>query len=220
MITLASEQGQVLTVIPWLVKQELVASLGHWDADYETVSRAIAFGLNHATHTFNAMRPLHQREPGVVGGVLDHPAIVAQLIADGYHVHPAMMRLLIRAKGMEEVCIVSDAVPTAGLPPGEYEWDGRRVIRSGDTNRFPDGALAGSVMLTSKMLGVLVDQVGTSFAQPLCMMTEVPAKVLNVRKGRLAPGYDADVVVLRSDGQPSLTIIGGEIAYQSDDRRG
>jgi len=214
MVTLAPEQGGVLAAIPWLVEQGIVASVGHSDADYDTVQRAVALGLSHATHTFNAMRPLHQREPGVLGAVLAHDAIVAQLIADGYHVHPAAMRMLIRAKGVERVCLVSDAMVVAGLPPGEYEWDGRRIIRAGESSRFPDGALAGSAMLLNQMLRVIVEQVGLPFAQAVRMATEVPARVLGLRKGRLAPGYDADVVVLKDDYEPSLTLIGGQVVYQ------
>jgi len=214
MVTLAPEQGGVLAAIPWLVERGIVASIGHSDADYDTVQRAVALGLSHATHTFNAMRPLHQREPGVLGAVLAHDAIVAQLIADGYHVHPAAMRMLIRAKGVERVCLVSDAMVVAGLPPGEYEWDGRRIIRAGESSRFPDGALAGSAMLLNQMLRVIVEQVGLPFAQAVRMATEVPARVLGLRKGRLAPGYDADVVVLKDDYEPSLTLIGGQVVYQ------
>lgn len=213
MITLAPEEGEALSVIPWLVERGIVPSIGHSDADYDTVKRAVALGLNHATHAFNAMRPLHHRDPGTVGAVLDCDAIVAQLIADGYHVHPPAMHVLIRAKGIERVCLISDAV-LAGLPPGEYDWDGRRVVCDGSSSRFPDGAVAGSAMVLNQMLRVIVERVGLPFSQALRMATEVPARVLGLRKGRLLPGYDADVVVLRDDGEPSLTMISGEVVYR------
>jgi N-acetylglucosamine-6-phosphate deacetylase len=216
MITLAPEEGQALSLIPWLEKQGIIASIGHSDADYDTVSRAVRAGLKHATHAFNAMRPLHHRDPGTVGAVLDHEAIVAQLIADGYHVDPAAMRILIRAKGVGRVCLVSDAMPVAGLPPGEYDWDGRRIVRAGQTSRFPDGALAGSAMLLNQMLRVMVEKVGVTFAEAVRMSSDVPAQVLGLRKGRLAVGYDADVVVLKEDYQPSLTVIGGRAVYHDD----
>jgi len=213
MITLAPEEGEALSVIPWLVERGIVPSIGHSDADYDTVERAVALGLNHATHAFNAMRPLHHRDPGTVGAVLDCDAIVAQLIADGYHVHPPAMRVLIRAKGIERVCLISDAV-LAGLPPGIYNWDGRRVVCDGDSSRFPDGAVAGSAMVLNQMLRVIVEKVGFPFSQAVRMATEVPAQVLGLRKGRLLPGYDADVVVLKDDGEPSLTMISGQVVYR------
>ncbi len=216
MITLAPEEGEACSLIPWLVEEGIIASVGHSDADYDTVSKAVSAGLSHATHTFNAMRPLHHRDPGTVGAVLDHEAIVAQLIADGYHVEPAAMRILIRAKGVGRVCMVSDAMSVAGLPPGEYDWDGRRIVRAGETSRFPDGALAGSAMVLNQMLRVMVERVGVTFAEAVRMASDVPAQVLGLRKGRLAPGYDADVVVLKGDYQPALTVIGGQVVHQQD----
>lgn len=214
MVTLAPEEGEALALIPWLTRQDVIVSLGHSDADYETVCKAVAIGLSHATHTYNAMRPLHQREPGALGAALERDEIIAQLIGDGFHVHPAAMRILVRLKGSGRVCLVSDAVFAAGLPPGQYEWDGRVLERIGYTCRFPDGAPAGSAMLVNQMLRVLVEQVGISFEEALRMGSETPAGVLGMRKGRLAPGYDADVVVLKEDYEPALTVIRGEIIYQ------
>jgi N-acetylglucosamine-6-phosphate deacetylase len=214
MITLAPEEHGGLELIPWLVNQGIIASVGHSDADYDTVSRAVAAGLNHATHTFNAMRPLHHRDPGTVGAVLDHDTIVGQLIADGYHVDPVAMRLLIRAKGTGRVCLVSDAMFVAGMPPGEYNWDGRTLVRAGETSRFLDGAPAGSAMVLNQMLRVVVEKVGLPFADALRMASDVPAQVLGLRKGRLAAGCDADVVVLKDDYQPSLTVVGGRVVFR------
>jgi N-acetylglucosamine-6-phosphate deacetylase len=214
MITLAPEEHEALALIAWLVNQGIIASVGHSDADYDTVSRAVTAGLNHATHTFNAMRPLHHRDPGTVGAVLDHDAIVAELIADGYHVGPVVMRLLIHAKGTRRVCLVSDAMFVTGMPPGDYNWDGRTLVRAGETSRFLDGALAGSAMTLNQMLRVVVQKVGLPFADALRMASDVPAQVLGLRKGRLAPGYDADVVVLNDDYRPSLTLVGGRVVHR------
>jgi len=215
MVTLAPEQGDTLSLIPWLVSQGVVVSIGHSDADYNLTLQAVAAGLTHATHTFNAMRPFHQREPGALGVVLTSNKIVAQLIADGYHVHPAAMRILIQIKGADRVCIISDAVPMAGMPPGTYEWDGRTMIREGSTNRFPNGALAGSAMMVDEMLGVLVNSVGIPLQKALQMASETPAALLGVKKGRLAVGYDADVVILGDNWKPTLTIIAGKPVYQA-----
>ena len=215
MVTFAPEQGDAIEVIPWLVERGIIPAAGHTDADYDTIHRAVALGLNHATHTYNAMRGLHHREPGALGAVLDHDEIIAQLIADGQHVHAAAMRLLIRAKGIERVCVVSDAAPVAGLPPGEYQWEGYKLLNDGETSRLADGTLAGSVMLINQMLRVLIEKAGLAFTDALRMATRVPARLLGVRKGQLTPGYDADVVILGEDYQPLQTIIGGETVYRA-----
>jgi N-acetylglucosamine-6-phosphate deacetylase len=213
MATFAPEQGDALDAIPCLLRLGIIPTMGHTDADYDTIHRAVALGLKHATHTYNAMRGLHHREPGALGAVFDHDAIVAQLIADGHHVHPAAMRLLIRAKGIASTCLVSDAAPSAGAPPGEYDWEGYTIYHDGETSRLADGTLAGSVTLVNRMLRVLVKQVGLRFRDALRTATEVPADLLGVRKGRLEPGFDADIAVLGDDYQPILTLIGGRQVF-------
>jgi len=217
MLTFAPEIGDALNVIPLLVKEGIIPTMGHTDADYETIQRAVALGLNHATHTYNAMRGLHHREPGALGAVFDHDEIIAQMIADGHHVHPAAMRILLRVKGAERICVVSDATPPAGAPAGEYEWEGYTLYHDGQTSRLENGTLAGSVTLINRMLPILIDQVGLSMREAVLMMTEVPATLLGVRKGRLAPGYEADLVVLGPDYEPLLTMIRGEVVYQREE---
>ena len=217
MLTFAPEMGDALQVIPLLVQEGIIPTMGHTDADYDTIQRAVALGLNHATHTYNAMRGLHHREPGALGAVFDHDEIIAQMIADGHHIHPAAMRILLRAKGAERICVVSDATPPAAAPAGEYEWEGYTLYHDGQTSRLEDGTLAGSVTLINRMLPVLVDQVGVSMRDAVLMMTDVPATLLGLRKGRLAPGYDADLVVLGPDYEPTLTMIRGEVVYRSED---
>jgi N-acetylglucosamine-6-phosphate deacetylase len=216
MATFAPEQGDALDAIPCLLRLGIIPTMGHTDADYDTIHRAVALGLKHATHTYNAMRGLHHREPGALGAALDHDEIVAQLIADGHHVHPAAMRLLIRAKGIARTCLVSDAAPSAGAPPGEYDWEGYTIYHDGETSRLANGTLAGSVTLVNRMLRVLVKQVGLRFRDALRTATEVPADLLGVRKGRLQPGFDADIVVLGDDYQPTLTLIGGQQVFPAN----
>jgi N-acetylglucosamine-6-phosphate deacetylase len=217
MLTFAPEMGDSLHVIPLLVQEGIIPTMGHTDADYETIQSAVALGLNHATHTYNAMRGLHHREPGALGAVFDHDEIIAQMIADGQHIHPAAMRILLRVKGAERICVVSDATPPAGAPSGEYEWEGYTLYHDGQTSRLEDGTLAGSVTLINRMLPVLIDQVGLSMREAVLMMTDVPATLLGVHKGRLAPGYDADLTVLGTDYEPLLTMIQGEIVYRIED---
>jgi N-acetylglucosamine-6-phosphate deacetylase len=218
MMTFAPELGEAIQMIPLLQQEGIIPAMGHTSADYDIIQRAVALGLNHATHTYNAMRGLHHREPGALGAIFDLDEIVAQMIADGIHIHPAAMRILLRVKGPERICIVSDATPPAAAPAGEYEWEGYTLYHDGQTSRLENGTLAGSVTLINQMLRVLVEQVGVSLREAVLMTTEVPAIVLGVLKGRLAPGYDADLVVLGPDYEPYLTLIQGDIVYQAEER--
>ena len=216
MLTFAPEAGDAMTCIPHLVEAGVVPVIGHSDATFEQVAQAAKLGLSHATHTFNAMRPLHHREPGVVGAVMYLDEIVAELIADGVHVHPVAMALLLRVKGVERVALVSDAAMLAGLPDGEYEWEHKPVYVQDGSCRLADGTLAGAHALLDTGVRNLVNQVDLPLEQALVPATRVPARVLGLRKGCLAPGYDADIVLLDSDLQPALTLVRGEIAFERD----
>lgn len=215
MITFAPEEGTSIEMIPDLIRRGIVPSIGHSDADFETVTKAVQLGLNHATHTFNAMSGLHHRKPGVVGAVLHFPEIVAQMIADGHHIHPAVMDLLIRVKGVERVCLVSDAQPYAGMPDGCYPWGPYEMVIKNGSSHLKDGTIAGSVKLMNQMLGVLVEQVGISLSEAITMGTKVPANVLGLNKGQLRPGFDADVTVLDNHYEAILTMVGGKIVHQA-----
>jgi N-acetylglucosamine-6-phosphate deacetylase len=214
MITFAPEEGQALEVIPWLLENEIIPSIGHCNATYDVAMQAIALGASHATHVYNAMRGLHHREPGTVGAVMDSPSVVGELIADGHHIHPAMMRLLIEKKSREQVCIVSDAAFPTGLPDGSYEWGGQQLYVKDGTSTLADGTLASSVMCLNKMLQVLVEQVGVPLHDAIYMASTVPAKHFGLKKGLLEVGWDADIVILGADYMPEMTIINGEVAFQ------
>jgi N-acetylglucosamine-6-phosphate deacetylase len=213
MLTFAPEAGEAMACIPRLIGAGVVPVIGHSNATFEQVAQAVELGLAHATHTFNAMRPLHHREPGVVGAVMYFDEIVAELIADGVHVHPVVMAILLRIKGLERVALVSDAAPLAGLPDGEYEWEHKPVFVRDGSCRLADGTIAGAHALLDRGVRNLVNQVGLPLEQALVPTTRVPAGVLGLRNGRLAPGYDADVVLLDSALRPALTLVGGDVAF-------
>ena len=215
MITFAPEEGEAMACIPRLVEAGVVPVIGHSDATFEQVAQAVRLGLSHATHTFNAMRPLHHREPGVVGAVMYFDEIVAELIADGVHVHPTVMAILLRVKGLELVALVSDAAPLAGLPDGEYEWEHKSVFVRNGSCRLADGTIAGAHALLDTGVRNLVNLVGLPLEQALVPATRVPADVLGLRKGHLAPGYDADVVLLDGDYRPVFTMVEGEIVHRA-----
>ncbi len=220
MVTLALEVDEVLNAIPRLIERGIVPSIGHSDATFQQVAEAVQLGLTHATHTYNAMRGFHHREPGVVGAVWHFDQITAQVIADGVHVHPAALALLLRLKGAERVALISDAAPVAGLPPGEYTWGEKQVILDQRACRTLDGRLAGSAALMDVGLRTLVEEVGVPLETALVTAAAVPARVLGLNKGALAPGVDADVVLLDEALRPVLTMVEGEAAVKIGDRWG
>ncbi|MEW6717857.1 MAG: N-acetylglucosamine-6-phosphate deacetylase [Chloroflexota bacterium] len=219
MLTLAPEEGDALHLIPYLTEQGVVPTIGHSNASYELVSEAVELGLRHASHTFNAMRKFHHRDPGVVGAVLAFPQITAQLIADGVHVHEGAMRALINAKGVDGVCLVSDAAPCAGLPLGEYDWDGQHLFWDGQACRMEDGTLAGAYHLMDTGFRNLLRLVGLEIEQATVCSSVVPSRVLGLetRKGRLLPGFDADLMVLNDACQVQMTLVGGQVAWWAED---
>jgi N-acetylglucosamine-6-phosphate deacetylase len=212
---LAPEVEGAMEIIPELVQNGVIAAAAHSDASYEQGAAAAGLGLSLAAHTYNAMRPFHHRQPGILGAVLNLDEIVAEVVGDGVHVHPAAVSLLLRAKGLERVALVSDAAPLAAMPDGEYEWAGRRVVVRGDSCRLADGTLAGSHALLDTGLRNLVDVLGMPLDQALLPATHVPAQVMGAAKGRLEPGCDADIVLLDSECGPVLTLVGGETAFRS-----
>jgi N-acetylglucosamine-6-phosphate deacetylase len=217
MLTLAPELPGALDVIPWLRAQGMIPSIGHTNADYNTCMRAVERGLNHSTHTYNAMPPLHHRSPGTIGAVMDSVAVTAELIADGFHVQPPMMRLLIKAKGLDRICLVSDAVPLAGLPAGTHmHWCGLEIGTDGEISILDDGRPAGAYKLLNRAIAVMMESGSADFSQALHMASRVPAEMLGLKKGQLAAGFDADLVVLDDDLDPLLTMAAGNIVYAKE----
>jgi N-acetylglucosamine-6-phosphate deacetylase len=218
MVTFAPEEGDALHLIPRLIREGVVPSIGHSDATFEQVGRMVDVGLRHASHVFNAMRPFHHRAPGVVGAVLYYSQIVAQLIADLHHVHPAAMDLLFRLKGPDRVALVSDAAPVAGLPPGEYDWTGETRVIVGDdgTCRLPNGTLAGATGFLNQYISNLVQAVGLRWPQALRTATSVPGDVLGVKRGRLRPGWIADIVIWDEAFRPVATMVEGRWMWRRD----
>ena len=216
MITFAPEEGSALEMIPYLLEREIIPSLGHSDATYEQAAQAIHLGISHVTHTFNAMSPLHQRAPGVVGATLNYPQVTAQLIADGHHVHPGAMRLLFNTKGIDGVCLVSDSSPLAGLADGTYPWEGYTLIVKDGTCRLPGGTLAGSHALLDTGFRNLIETMGLPPGEAAVCATEVPARSLGLlgHKGQLLPGGEADCTVFDESWQVEMAVVGGEIVYK------
>jgi N-acetylglucosamine-6-phosphate deacetylase len=208
LVSLAPELPGALELIERITGAGAVAALAHTDATYDQASAAIAAGARHAVHVFNGMRPLHHREPGVIGAVLDEADVTCEVIADGHHIHPAVVRLLVRAKGPERTVLVTDAIEAAGLPDGDYRLGSEPVqVRDGRAVTAT-GHLAGSTLT----LDAAVRNVcawGIPLPDALRMAATTPAARLGLGKGRIAPGYDADLAVLDPDLRPVAAYIGG-----------
>jgi len=211
----APEEDEGDRLLATLVRLGILACIGHTAATYEQAIRAIDRGARHATHLFNAMSPLDHRSPGVPGALLtDHRATV-EIIPDGIHLHPALTRLVIAARGFRDVALITDAVSAAGLPEGDYDFVGRKVTVYDGAVRLESGALAGSILTLDRAVRNIVAFSGLGWSEAICMATQVPATIAGVApcKGRIAPGADADLVALDENGFVQRTWAHGLLAY-------
>lgn len=215
LVTVAPELPGADGLIRRLVAAGVTVSLGHSDCTYEQARAAIPLGIRHATHCFNAMRPLHHREPGPLGAIVEADNVCGELIADGVHVHPAAMRVLIRALGPERTVIVTDALSCAGLRDASFTFGGQPARVVDGVAKLADGTLTGSVLTMERALALLVHELGISLPEAVGMLTRNPARSAGVadRKGLLAPGYDADLLILDAGLRLQATICRGTLAY-------
>ena len=225
-ITGAREDVGIITLVPELpggmaLVRDFVAaghrvSIGHTGATYEEARAAIAAGVCHATHLFNRMTPMASRAPGVVGAVLESDAVAAELICDGFHVHPSLMAIAIRAKGSRRLMAITDATAGAGLAVGTRARLGdQTIIVTARTAELEDGTVAGSVLTMDTAFRTLVNRIGMPVFEAARMCASTPAAELGlVDRGSIAPGLAADLVVLGPDLQVRQTYIGGVAALE------
>lgn len=208
-MTIAPELDGGLELISVASGRGVCVSVGHSDADFATTERAIAAGARHATHTFNAMRPLGHRDPGILGAVLTDARTSAEIIADGVHVDPAIVTLFAHAKGPEQTVLVTDATAATGMPDGRYRLGSIEVDVNGD-KCTSDGKLAGSVLTLDQAVRNLALFAQWELPQAVATATRNPARVAGKKnKGVLAAGADADFIVLDGEGNVLRTFIGG-----------
>jgi len=217
MITLAPEVVGAQALIQAACEQHIVAVIGHTDASYEQCEAAIAYGANQATHTYNAMLGLHHRRPGTLGAILSNDQVYAQLIADNIHVHPAAMNILARCKGPARTILITDAIQATGLEEGEYTFAGQQVTVQDGACRLADGTLAGSVLTMDRALINFMAATGLSLADAWPTTSRTPAQSLGLghRFGEIAPGYQADLVLLNDGLDVMATVVDGEVAYST-----
>jgi len=218
----APDLPAAMELIREIVRTGVTASCAHSKTDYDTFMRGVEAGIRHATHTYNVMSGMHHRRPNIVGAVLTCDVVVGELIPDGFHVHPVAMDVLIRCKGFDKVCTVTDSTPLAGLPDGEYDWEGRKIVKKDGISRMDgydemqDGSIAGSEWPLNHDLWTLVDKVGLRLQDAVRMATLTPATTAGLARdiGSLEPGKCADLAVIDEKVNIYLTMVHGKVVYE------
>lgn len=193
---------------------DVVISMGHTSADYETAMKSTESGVKHATHLFNAMTPLTHRAPGVVTAALNSD-VSCELIVDTFHVSPSLYNMIWKMKG-RKLCFITDCLPAGGLPEGEYTLGGQKIIYKGKVCCLEDGTIAGSVLHLNKGVWNVYKNSDIPLWECVNCASLNPAKVIGIdkNKGSLEVGKDADIVIADCEFEVKKTIIGGEIKYE------
>ena len=217
-ITLAPEEDDAdFSAIKRITTEtNVVVSMGHTSADYDTAVAGVKAGVRHATHLFNAMTPLTHRGPGVVGAALNCDEVSTELIVDTHHVNAALFDTVYKLKG-RKLCIITDCLPAGGLPEGEYTLGGAKIIYKNDLCRLEDGTIAGSVLKLNKGVWNVYNNSKIPLNECVNCASLNPATTLGIpdKKGSLAAGKDADIVILDNEFNVRKTIIGGKIKYEA-----
>jgi len=216
-MTLAPEMPGAQEVAAHFRASGVVVAMGHTNADYDTASAALRGNFTHVTHTFNAQRGFHHREPGVFGAVMASDSVTAELIADTIHVHPGAMKALLRCLGTDRVVLITDAMAGAGLADGVYDLVGHTVTVKDGRATLADGTIAGSTATLNQCVRNVNHKVGVSLPDAVKMATLNPARAMGFadRLGSLAVGKDASLTVIDEQVNVYLTMVKGKIVYSN-----
>jgi N-acetylglucosamine-6-phosphate deacetylase len=219
-VDFAPEEDHGLRLLAALNRHRILASIGHTMATYEQAIAALDGGARHSTHLFNAMPTTEHRAPGAAGALLTDRRATVEVIADGIHLHPATLSLVVAARGPRDVALVTDAVAAAGLPDGTHNFVGRKVVLKDGAVRLPDGTLAGSALTLDRAVRNMVTLAGVDWSDAIRMATLSPARIAGVadRKGCIRPGADADLLALDDKGVIQLVWTRGHLAYAAGDQ--
>lgn len=212
MLTLAPELEGARELMTLARNRGVAVSAGHSDASFELAYEAFDREAASVTHLFNAMSRMHHRHPGIPGAAFAHPRVVCGLIADGLHVHPEVVGLAFRMLGPDRVCLVTDATAATGVGGGQYALATRTIHVEAGVTRLESGAIAGSVLTMDEAFQNILAFTGCTIPEAVRMTSTAPARLVGEgrRKGRLFPGYDADVAVLAPDLSVQAVWRGGE----------
>ena len=215
-ITLAPEEDEDFKAISEIRRDtDVIVSMGHTSADYETAMKSTEAGVRHATHLFNAMTPLAHRAPGVVTAALNSD-VSAELIVDTFHVNPVFYNMLWKLKG-RKLCFITECLPAGGLPEGEYTLGGQKIIYRGIVCRLADGTVAGSILHLNKGVWNVYSNSDIPLYECVNCASLNPATVLGLdsRKGSIEIGKDADIIITDGEFNVQKTVIGGKIRYEA-----
>lgn len=217
-VTYAPELDIDFKFTSFLNNKGIIPSVGHSFADYETIISAIRFGLKSSSHIFNQMKGIHHREPGTVGAILTEENLFAEIIADCIHVHPAIVNLLVKVKGVDKIIIITDAMRAAGLQDGIYDLGSLKVVVKNSEAHLESGNLAGSTLTMNRAVKNMIEKVGINIKESVRMASLNPARLLGLDKdrGSLTPGKRADIAVLDDNFQVICTIKKGKVIYSKD----
>ena len=210
MMTIAPETPGAMEVITEAARRNVCVSIGHSDAELPIAQAAVKAGARHATHTFNAMRPLDHRDPGIIGEVLTDDRLSADIIVDGIHVAPSVVQLFLQAKGNERAVLITDAISATGMPDGRYQL-GPIQVDVKDGKCTSGGSLAGSVLTMDRAVRNVTQFSRWSLKDAVRAATLNPARAVGLvgQHGALAKGADADFVVLSLTGEVLKTVVRG-----------
>ena len=211
-LTVSPEIEGIVDAIPAVRDLGIVVAIGHSGADYDTSMKAIENGAASCTHIFNAMKLLHQHFPAIMGAAMESD-IYCEAICDGRHLHPGVVRLLIKTKGLDRVVAITDSIMAAGLPDGNYKLGVNDVVVvDGDAKLASNGVRAGSTLTTGQALKNIMKFTGRPIEEVLQLLTVNPAKLIGVfdKKGSIADGKDADLVILDEENNVTDTFVRGK----------
>lgn len=212
LMCLAPEIPGNLKLIKLLRDNNIIAAFGHSDADYEEVKKGFDAGISHVTHFFNAMRPLHHRDPGPIPAILENKNLSVELIADSHHVHPSLINLVRKMKPPGKIVCITDGISGTGLPEGIYTYNNRQYESKNGLASYLDGTFIGSVMSLAEVLKNYMVFTGSSLKEAVDTVSINPARLLGVddRKGSIESAKDADIVLLDNEYNVRKTIIAGK----------
>ena len=217
LVTLAPELPGALDVIAALSSRGVLVSAGHSMATYDQALAGFNAGARYGTHLFNAMPTLGHRDPGLPGALLTDDRTTVGFIADGVHTHPSVITLVWRALGAARLNLVTDAMAALGMPAGPYRLGDYDVTVDATSAKLADGTLAGSILSLDQAVRNLIDMTGCTLTEALPTVTTTPARAIGVdgERGRIKPGYVADMVLLSRDRRVRTTICEGEVVYRA-----
>lgn len=212
--TIAPELDGAIDCIEKVTRAGIRVAIGHTTADFECAKRGVDAGATQATHTFNAMPTLGHRAPGAAGEVLWDERVFCELIADGFHINPALFSILRKTKG-NHLVLITDCTRAGGLADGEYDLGGQTMRVNGIRCLLPNGTIAGSVLRLNRAVKNMIEQGGASVCDAVRMASANPACAIGVygSKGSIEPGKDADIVIFNPDFEAVHTIIAGATAF-------